>query len=226
MSSDGRRRQRRRAPEAGATGGASSILWIVAERDRDAARRDLPRARDPARQRQRAGDRARCSTTPCSSRCCTPVLLFVVLFLASTRSATSGPRRHRSPTGRADRGDSGSRSLWVVVTTVTVFVARRVRHLRARRRTAPAAVRGRAAPSCPPTMRSAMDVQVIGQQWEFTYRYPSYGGVETPHLVLPAEHPDPAARHLARRHPLLLGLPARRQGRRQPRRRQRRLRQD
>ena len=32
-----------------------------------------------------------------------------------------------------------------------------------------------------------MDVQVIGQQWEFTYRYPTYGGVETPHLVLPAD---------------------------------------
>jgi cytochrome c oxidase subunit 2 len=31
-----------------------------------------------------------------------------------------------------------------------------------------------------------MDVQVIAQQWEFTYRYPSYGGVEVPHLVLPA----------------------------------------
>ncbi len=44
-----------------------------------------------------------------------------------------------------------------------------------------------------------MDVQVIAQQWEFTYRYPTYGGVETPHLVLPAEHADPAARHLARR---------------------------
>ena len=29
-------------------------------------------------------------------------------------------------------------------------------------------------------------VQVIGQQWEFTYRYPSYGGIETPNLVLPA----------------------------------------
>ena len=28
---------------------------------------------------------------------------------------------------------------------------------------------------------TAMDVQVIGQQWEFTYRYPTYGGVETPH---------------------------------------------
>ena len=29
-------------------------------------------------------------------------------------------------------------------------------------------------------------VQVIAQQWEFTYRYPTYGGVETATLVLPA----------------------------------------
>ena len=29
-------------------------------------------------------------------------------------------------------------------------------------------------------------VQVIGQQWQFTYRYPSYGGLETSQLVLPA----------------------------------------
>jgi cytochrome c oxidase subunit 2 len=27
---------------------------------------------------------------------------------------------------------------------------------------------------------------VIGQEWDFTYRYPSYGGVETSQLVLPA----------------------------------------
>ena len=32
---------------------------------------------------------------------------------------------------------------------------------------------------------SALPVQVIGQQWQFTYRYPTYGGLETPHLVLP-----------------------------------------
>jgi len=30
-----------------------------------------------------------------------------------------------------------------------------------------------------------MPVQVIAQQWEFTYRWPTFGGVETPHLVLP-----------------------------------------
>jgi cytochrome c oxidase subunit II len=33
---------------------------------------------------------------------------------------------------------------------------------------------------------SVLPVQVIAQQWEFTYRYPTYGGVETPQLVLPA----------------------------------------
>jgi cytochrome c oxidase subunit II len=31
-----------------------------------------------------------------------------------------------------------------------------------------------------------LQVQVIAQQWEFTYRWPAYGGVETPHLELPA----------------------------------------
>jgi len=31
-----------------------------------------------------------------------------------------------------------------------------------------------------------LKVQVIAQQWAFTYRYPSYGGVETTHLYLPA----------------------------------------
>ncbi len=32
-----------------------------------------------------------------------------------------------------------------------------------------------------------MQVQVIAQQWEFTYRYPAYGGLETSELVLPAD---------------------------------------
>jgi cytochrome c oxidase subunit 2 len=32
-------------------------------------------------------------------------------------------------------------------------------------------------------------VQVIAQQWYFTYRYPDYGGVETTHLYLPLNHP-------------------------------------
>jgi cytochrome c oxidase subunit II len=32
-----------------------------------------------------------------------------------------------------------------------------------------------------------LEVQVIGQQWNFTYRFPSFGGVETLHLQLPVD---------------------------------------
>jgi cytochrome c oxidase subunit 2 len=34
---------------------------------------------------------------------------------------------------------------------------------------------------------TALPVQVIAQQWEFTYRYPTYGGVETAQLEIPVD---------------------------------------
>ena len=37
----------------------------------------------------------------------------------------------------------------------------------------------------PPGASQALEVQVIGQQWLWTFRYPGYGGVETPDLVVP-----------------------------------------
>jgi cytochrome c oxidase subunit 2 len=37
----------------------------------------------------------------------------------------------------------------------------------------------------PANAAQALQIQVIGQQWLWTFRYPSYGGVETPDLVLP-----------------------------------------
>jgi cytochrome c oxidase subunit 2 len=36
-------------------------------------------------------------------------------------------------------------------------------------------------------LATALPVQVIGQQWLWTFRYPTYGGVETPDLVLPVD---------------------------------------
>jgi len=36
-----------------------------------------------------------------------------------------------------------------------------------------------------PTGTKPLQVQVIGQQWRFTYRYPQFGGFETTQLVLP-----------------------------------------
>ncbi len=37
-----------------------------------------------------------------------------------------------------------------------------------------------------PTTSNWLQVQVIGQQWQFTYRYPQFGGMETTQLLLPA----------------------------------------
>ncbi len=36
---------------------------------------------------------------------------------------------------------------------------------------------------------NALQVQVIGQQWEFTYRYPQYGNFETWQLAIPVDRP-------------------------------------
>lgn len=36
-----------------------------------------------------------------------------------------------------------------------------------------------------PTSDTVLPVQVIGQQWYWTFRYPSFGGFETPDLVIP-----------------------------------------
>ncbi len=43
-----------------------------------------------------------------------------------------------------------------------------------------------ASMEAPWTPGKLLQVQVIAQQWRFTYRYPQYGGVETTALVLPA----------------------------------------
>jgi cytochrome c oxidase subunit 2 len=40
-----------------------------------------------------------------------------------------------------------------------------------------------------PSGDNLLQVQVIGQQWQFTYRYPQFGGMETTELVLPVNRP-------------------------------------
>jgi cytochrome c oxidase subunit II len=40
-------------------------------------------------------------------------------------------------------------------------------------------------PSWKPAANQILPVQVIAQQWKFTYRYPTFGGMETEQLVIP-----------------------------------------
>jgi len=42
-----------------------------------------------------------------------------------------------------------------------------------------------ASPIWTPTSKTILPIQVIGQQWKFTYRYPTFGGFETNELVIP-----------------------------------------
>jgi len=45
------------------------------------------------------------------------------------------------------------------------------------------------ATSWAPNSNNILQVQVIGQQWAWTYRYPQFGGFETTQLVLPVNQP-------------------------------------
>jgi cytochrome c oxidase subunit 2 len=40
-----------------------------------------------------------------------------------------------------------------------------------------------------PDGKTTLDVQVIGQQWTWTYRYPQFGGMESTELMLPVDSP-------------------------------------
>jgi len=81
------------------------------------------------------------------------------------------------------RGDTRIQTPWILITTIIVLFL-------AVFGTAELADAGSGGgqgplPAFKPSGPPPLQVQVIGQQWEFTYRFPSYGGVETPHLELP-----------------------------------------
>ena len=189
--------------------------------DRDAAGDRAARPDPAAGQRLRTGLRHVTDNTVLLAMA-TPVLLLVVIYLIyavdrlppaqGRRAGRPGGARQRAPADGVDRHHLGARA-----------VAGGLRHGAPGAKTARARAADRRRWSC--RSGKKLQVQVIAQQWAFTYRFPEYGGVEMPHLELPVEPDGRTARHLARRDPLLLGLPARRQGGRQPERRQRRVRQ-
>jgi cytochrome c oxidase subunit 2 len=120
----------------------------------------------------------------------TPIVLLIVIFLAYVlivfrqRGAAieEGPRIH---------GHAGAQTVWIVTSTAIVlglFAFGTFRLLEA------GAAGGGQGPSPLKPLHAArgesvLPVQVIGQQWQFTYRYPTYDGLQTPHLVLPVGRP-------------------------------------
>jgi cytochrome c oxidase subunit II len=114
----------------------------------------------------------------------TPIMLFVLVVLAY--SLVVFRQREAAVEGIPVRGNARIQLWWLVITTATVLGLAAFGSYELIKDGAGAG-QGPNATFAPPEHNKAMDVQVIGQQWEFTYRYPTAGGVETPHLYLPSD---------------------------------------
>jgi cytochrome c oxidase subunit 2 len=114
----------------------------------------------------------------------TPPAIFVLVFLAYALTSFRN-RTAELLDGPPVRGDARVQTWWMAITGVIVlFLAGFGSYELVQ--SGSGGGQGPSAAFQPAGYTQAMDVQVIAQQWEFTYRYPTYGGVEVPHLVLPA----------------------------------------
>jgi cytochrome c oxidase subunit 2 len=115
----------------------------------------------------------------------TPVALAVLVYFAYALIVF----REREPAAALDgppvRGDARIQMWWLVVTTVLVLFLAGYGTLRMLA-DGSGGGQGPNPIAAPADSGNALQVQVIAQQWKFTYRWPAYGGVETPTLELPA----------------------------------------
>jgi cytochrome c oxidase subunit 2 len=112
----------------------------------------------------------------------TPVICFLVVFFAyallSFRAAPGGV-----VDGPPLRNDSRVQVLWMIATgLIVLFLAGFGTYELLQN----GAGGGQGPDPIAVPSGQKFQVQVIGQQWQFTYRYPSLGGLESNQLVLPA----------------------------------------
>lgn len=111
----------------------------------------------------------------------TPIAAAIVVYFAYALIVF----RHRGPEleeGVAIRGDNRVQLSWIVATSAVVLFASVYGTIRLLNNGA-----GGGQGSSPIAKPSGdpLQIQVIAQDWAFTYRFPSFGGVETAHLELP-----------------------------------------
>ena len=113
-----------------------------------------------------------------------PVMLFVWIYFAYTLIFWRHKKGDVDEDGPPIFGHTGIQAAWIGGTAVIVlaaFVFGTVELI------APAGAGAGEGPNpvWKPSGSNYLQVQVIGQQWQFTYRYPQFGGMETTQLVLP-----------------------------------------
>jgi cytochrome c oxidase subunit II len=113
----------------------------------------------------------------------TPIVSLMIVYFAYTLFVFR--RREGEPDeGVALRGNTGIQTTWLAATSVIVLFLASYGTVRLFDEGSGG---GQGADPVSKPSGPQLPVQVIGQQWAFTYRYPSFGGVETPHLVLPVD---------------------------------------
>lgn len=112
----------------------------------------------------------------------TPIAAFIVSYFAYTL-ITFRHRGTEPDEGEAIRGNSRIVAVWLIVTGAIVLFAAAYGSATLFADNGSGGGQG-ASPVAKPG-GNPLQVQVIGQQWNWTYRFPSYGGVETPQLKLP-----------------------------------------
>jgi cytochrome c oxidase subunit 2 len=116
----------------------------------------------------------------------TPVLVGVVLFMLY--AAFVFRRRGAAiEDGPPSYGNLRLQVAWVAITAVIVFFLAGIGITQLASASSQTDFSSAQLGTASPVGGSgkALQVQVIGQQWYFTYRYADYGGVESLHLVLP-----------------------------------------
>ena len=111
------------------------------------------------------------------------VWVYMVYAIVLWRASTGGPEPVGGPSARGHRR---IQSGWILTTTVIVlFLA----GFGTYELVQPEGAGGGQGPSpiWTPTSKDVLQIQVIGQQWKWTYRYPTFGGFETNQLVIPVD---------------------------------------
>ncbi len=109
------------------------------------------------------------------------VWIYLVYAIVMWRASRGGPEPVGGPTAQ---GHLGIQVGWIVTTSVIVLF---LFGFGTYELVQPGGAGGGQGsnPIWTPTSKTVLPIQVIGQQWKFTYRYPTFGGFETNELVIP-----------------------------------------
>lgn len=114
-----------------------------------------------------------------------PIMLLVWVFFAYSLVVFRS-RGQALVDGAPIKGHAGAQLLWIVLTSAIVLaLAVWGSYTLIVSSHGSGGGQGPSPIALPKGHKNALPVQVIGQQWEWTFRYPTYGNVETRDLVIP-----------------------------------------